>query len=219
MDASLVKQQILDVPPPFVRSDATFTALINAQAFAESLYTIGSDASSGNLSVTSSSNGYLSAWGEIFGITRAANESNAQFLNRLTGTLVNPVGTAASIIQFGQLILGQTIEVNTNPNGIGYTINIPSATSSDLIDRFIASLNRIRPAGVPFTINLETEPLILETYAYAGSPSFAGAYLGYGTEPYTYTLSSSTPSATLLAPDNIVTDPLLNNNVALGFVS
>ena len=37
-----------------------------------------------------------------------------------------------------------------NPSGLGYTITLPAAMTAAQVQAFLLSLNRIRPAGVPF---------------------------------------------------------------------
>lgn len=219
MDASQAKSQLLDLPNPFTRTGVAFDSIISSQAASLGLYTFGSDTSSGSISVSGASDGWLSAWGEIFDVQRAPSEGNVRFSDRIRFTLQSPVGTVSAIETFVKFILGVSVIVTEYAGAPGYEISIPASVSNSSIDSFLKFLSRIRPAGVPFNVVLQTNPLILTSYSYVGSSGFAGAYLGYGTEAYSFTLGASTVNAVPQAPDQLLTDPLLNGQVSLGFVS
>lgn len=215
---ALVQAQLLDLPPTFMRPGSVFAQIYASLAAGESTYTIASDGSAYSISMPTSLNGWLQVWGEILGIPKNPGESDFFYSVRIQATLAAPVGTPAGIQSWSRFILGTNgVVVSENLNAGGYTISIPTGLSTGAISNWLMSLNRIRPAGVPFTLAEDTNPLILGTYSFIGASGFAGAYLGSGTQNVSLNLSASTTNSQPLTSEILLIDPFLNGQVSLGF--
>jgi hypothetical protein len=218
MDPSLVQDQLLDLPVPFIRPGTVFAEIYASLAAGESVYSLASDGVASSLYMPSSLNGWLAVWGEIFGLPKNSGESDFFYATRILNTLTAPVGTPMGIVSWTQFILGTTnVSISENLNQGGYSISIPANLSNSTITNWLANLTRIRPAGIPFSVTTQTNPLMLGSYAYIGGSGFAGAYLGFGIETLGLNLSASTNNSQPLVSEILLTDPLLNGQVSLGF--
>jgi hypothetical protein len=163
-------------------------------------------------------NGWLSVWGEILGIPKNSGESDFFYSIRVQATLIAPVGTPSGIQTWSRFMLGsQAVYVTENLITGGYAISIPANLPPQTITNWFLDLNRIRPAGIPFTVNAQTAPLMTGTYSYIGGLGFAGGYLGFGTQMIPLQISPNTNNAAPLASEVLLADPLLNGKVTLGF--
>ena len=218
MVPSLVLSQLLDLPPAFSRPGTTFQQIYSSLAAGESSYALASDGLKYSESMPTSLAGWLAVWGEILGIPKNPGESDFFYTIRVQATLMAPVGTPSGIETWSRFILGiQGIYVVESLTTGGYNISVPIGTPIQAFTNWASSLNRIRPAGVPFTVNEQTNPLMLGTYSYIGSLGFAGSYLGTGGSVLPIMIPESTNNAQPLASEVLLVDPLLNGKVTLGF--
>jgi len=218
MIPSLVLTQLLDLPPAFLRPGTTFQQIYASLAAGESAYTLASDGLKFAESMPTSLNGWLAVWGEILGIPKNSGESDFFYSIRVQATLIAPVGTPSGIQTWSRFMLGtQAVYVTENLITGGYAISIPANLPPQTITNWFLDLNRIRPAGIPFTVNAQTAPLMTGTYSYIGGLGFAGGYLGFGTQMIPLQLGPNTNNAAPLASEVLLVDPLLNGKVALGF--
>jgi len=218
MTPALVLSQLLDLPAPFMRPGSIYAQIMASLAGSEALYTTASDGIQFELSMPTSLNGWLGVWGEILGIPRNPNESDFFYSLRVQQTLVAPVGTPQGIQTWSRFILGtQSIYVVENLATASYTIQIPVSLPTTAISNWLSNLARIRPAGIPFNVQITTSPLMLGTYSYVGASGFAGAYLGTGAQAYSLNLNSSTNNIQPLVSEILLQDPLLNGQIQLGF--
>lgn len=215
MNVSQALQQILDLPLPFRRPSSPFSWIMNAIAGGLTEYTASSDGIQNEESgITSSSASWLDVWGQIFDIQRLSQESDSAYRFRVLYTLASGVSPPLAIQSWSRLFLStNTVYVTESFPTAGYSISIPSGLSQSLLSSWVLGLARIRPAGVPFTVTEQVGPLILGSYAYVGSTSLAGAYLGAGSTPLNIALGTSTLNASPLVATPLLTDPLLNGTV------
>jgi len=218
MIPSLVLSQLMDLPPAFLRPGSTFQQIYSSLAAGEASYTLASDGLKYSESMPTSLNGWLSVWGEILGIPKNSGESDFFYSIRVQATLIAPVATPMGIQTWSRFILGtQAIYVTENLITGGYTISIPVNLPPVALTNWFGDLDRIRPAGVPFNVEAQTAPLMTGTYSFIGAMGFAGAYLGFGTQPVALQIGPNTNNAAPLASEVLLVDPLLNGKVALGF--
>lgn len=217
MDPAAVLAQLLDTPPTFQRPGAPYSWVMGGLAAGEAGYTQASDGVVGMSSGIPTSQGpWLSTWGEIYDLPRLAGEADAAYSARILFTLAAPVAPPLAIQSWSRLFL-QTSSVFVGeafPN-VGYTISIPAGLPAATITAWLSGLARIRPAGVPFQVLIQTGPLMLGTYSFIGGSGFAGAYLGVGSTPVTASIGASTLNARPSISTLLLTDPLLNGLLGL----
>jgi hypothetical protein len=202
--------QMNDLPATFKQVDATYPQLVASVAVGLAAYTdtadeIGAEATS----ITSAQYGWLDVWGLLFGIQRNAGEADFLYRSRIQNTLFAWVGTRPAIIEWGTLILNQTITL-TEKSGGGFTIVFPASLSADAISSFVASLNRIRPAGVPFQVAVQSTGLYLDTINYLDCAAVTGAYLIDSLTYLPLSIGAETANAVPILPSFYLNDPTLN---------
>lgn len=218
MQPILVQTQLLDLPPAFKRPGTVFSAIYSSLAAGESIYTLASDGVASAQSMPTSLNGWLAVWGEILGLPKNPNESDFFYSIRIQKTLLAPVGTPYGIQVWSQFILGNpNVIVTENLAMGGYTITFPETLTATSVQNWLTNLNRIRPAGVPFNLLAQTNPLMIGTYSYIGAPGFAGSYLGFGVTAYPLDIDASTQNIQPLVSETLLSDPILNGKVQMGF--
>lgn len=218
MDLALVLDQILDIPPAFRRPSVPYSWLVGSLAGGITSYTQASDG--GELPVAgipTAFGAWLDVWGQIYNLPRLGGEADAAYQARIVYTLTSPVVPPLAIQTWSRLFLGtNAVYVTESLPTVGYAISIPAGLPVTLIQNWISGLVRIRPAGVPFTVNTQVGPLMLGTYSYIGSTGLAGAYLGAGASRLNLSAGTSTLNATPAIATVLLTDPLLNGGVSLG---
>ncbi len=218
MTPAQVLAQLLDLPPTFKRPGVIFTQIYNSLAAGEASYALASDGSIPPQTMPRALGPWLTVWGQIFGIPRLAQEADLAYSARIRNSLTSPVGTPQAIQAWSRYFLNSTqVTVVENLNsGVGYVIEIPAGLPTQLLENWLESLDRIRPAGVPFSVVLQTNPLMLGTYSYIGASRFAAAYLGFGTSSYNPSFDALTPNAEPLISTVLLDDPSLNGGLVLG---
>lgn len=213
MNFADVLSTLLDLPGPFIRSQAPFTQLMDALAFEMSLETTGNDGLLSQVQTfANAQDGWIDIWGLLFGVPRNANEGNGPYSARIQETILAWVGTPSAIQRWINLFApGGTTTENT---GGGYNINLPASMTNAQIAAFVVSLNRIRPDGVPFTVNQGSGALFLGTVEYLGAGNIIGSYLSTGASLANLTAAAITNSTAPLLPTLMLTDPILNPSLA-----
>lgn len=216
-----VLAQLLDLPSTFTRPGEVFRWLYNSLAAGESQYTLASDGIAAELYQPSALGPWLSTWGEILGIPRLPGESDLAFSNRIQNTLEVAVGTLAAVQAWTSYFLDTPLVSVTEaaPGQVGYTISIPAGYPAQTIANWITTLDRVRPAGVPFNLAEIAGPLMLGTYSYIGGSGFAGSYLGNGAVTVPLSIPASTTNARPLVGTTLLTDPNLNGQLSLGLTA
>ena len=210
MDFSSVQAILNDLPPTFTRPGAPYTQLVDAETGALVAYTLGADGMAAQAaSFANAQDGWLDVWGLIAGVPRQDGEANAPYATRIGETLLAWVGTLPALQQWLDLFApgGQVAE---NLTGLGYSVTLPGSMTAAQAAAFIATLNRVRPAGVPFSLNGGNNGLFLGTVNFLGEGRTQGAYLSTGASAAAPDLSPMTNNAAPLLPTLYLTDPSLN---------
>lgn len=215
MDFSTIQSRLGQLPSTFLRSGNVFGAWQAAQAFQLSEYCSTADSLSNQMNFSTAWFNFLDIWGELFGIPRQPSEANLAYQNRITYILQSPVGTLYSVKAFSQFYFSTPITVTENANGLGYNIYLPSSLTSSVINQYLIALEKIRPAGVPFSLYTVLEVLYLNTYLYVGAAYVNGPYLGGGNQQISNAIPEPINSSQPILPFLLLTDPLLNGQVTL----
>jgi hypothetical protein len=213
MDIAAVLAQLRDLPPTFQPNGNPFTQIQAALAQAEALMTSSADQTFAQVAQFDGAvDGWIDLWGLLFGLPRQDGEGNLPYATRIGETVLANVGSLAAIQVWINLFApGGSVAVNQS--GVGYTINLPPMTKTQA-GFFLASLNNIRPAGVPFVVNIATGiAMFLGTETFLGAVQIEGAYLINSLATLFGSIGSTTPSAQPLIPTLFLSDPALNAGV------
>ena len=209
MNLKSVLAQLNDLPATFQPAGNPYAQIVTALGTAESLYTLGADSTLTQvLAFTNALDGWIDVWGLLFGVPRYQNEGNIPYATRITETVLAWVGTLPAIQTWINLFApGSSVTENTP--GPGYAISVPATMTTQQVSNFLQSLNRIRPAGVPFTLQQKTPGLFLGTEAFLGRGESIGAWIGTGMTTGVNPLNATTCSSQPLIPDLFLVDPYL----------
>lgn len=209
MDFSTVLARLNDLPNTFKRDGAPYTQNIDAIALGLATFTQAADATSQQTqNFMNAVDAWLDVWGLLWGVPRIANEANSVFSVRIARTILAWVGTVPAIQRWLNFYApGGTITENSS--GLGYLITLSGSMTTAQATQFLISLNRIRPAGVPFVVNLTGGGLFLGTTEFLGDGNIAGSYLAGGTTSFPLP-GASQGNATPLLPTLLFDDPTLN---------
>lgn len=215
MDNLQVLTQINNVPQPFKRGNTTFLQFVDSYRAAISRYTNSSDGILEQLNFASAFGGWLDLWGLLLGLTRKNNESDAAYSIRITVTLTGGAGPVEAMLNWVQVAWGVTISITeyTSP-ACGYTITFPGTLTSVQINQILSGLTQIRPAGVPFDVQISNIGTYLDTINFLDAGLVTGAYIGGGTTPFNPTLGAGTNNSPPLLPELLLTDPTLNPSLS-----
>lgn len=210
MDFPADEAQLNDLPSTFTRPTPWYTQLIDSISVELSQFTLGEDAtftqvSSYGLAV----DGWLDLWGLLWGVPRNNGEANSTYATRVQRTVLAWVGTLPGM-QAWVNFYAPGGSVTENSNGFGYLLVLPSSMTLVQIMAFLHSFNRIRPAGVPFTLFQSGSGPFLGTTEHLGQGILVGAYLPSGANGTTPPIGSGTPNAAPLIPTLYMSDPTIN---------
>lgn len=214
MDFAAVNARLNDLPSTFTRDGPPYTQLIESIGTELTTFTDAADATMSQvLNDDMALDGWLDVWGLLWGVPRIQNEANSTFNTRIARTVLAWVGTLPALQQWMNFYAPGGI-VTENPSGLGYALQFPATMTLFAIQVFIAALNRIRPAGVPFTISQIGIGLYLGTESFLNTGAPKGAYLTAGTVPVPLNIGDSTPNSLPLLPSLYFQDPTLNPSLA-----
>lgn len=207
-----VEAQLNDLPDTFKRQGAPYTQLIDALSSGLGGFTAGVDGVTAQTAAfLQAQGGWLDVWGLLFLVPRNSNEGDAPYQTRILETVLAWVGTVPAIEAWLKLFSpGGAIVENT---GVGYSLTLPATMALGGIIEFLLNFNRIRPAGMPFTIRQATGGLYLGTVAFMGLGRVQGSYLEAPTSVQLLTLAALTNNARPMVPDLFLIDPSLNGLV------
>ncbi len=213
MDFPATLAVLNDVPSTFKRVGAPYAQLIDSLASTLSQFTLGEDATMTQVaSFVGAVDGWLDVWGMLFGVPRNQGEANSTYATRVQRTVQAWVGTLPGIQAWLNFFApGGSVTENA---GLGFTLLLPSNMSVGQVSAFLVSLARIRPAGVPFTIQQVGAGLFLGTEAFLGTGSVIGSYLTAGTQAVTLAEAATTFSSQPLLPTLYLADPTINPSLA-----
>lgn len=209
MNVTSVLAQLNDLPTTFRRYGAPYTQVVDTLANTLALYTNGVDSTVAQLTYSVATDGWLDVWGLIFDAPRNINEGDIPYRLRVSNTVLAWVGTLPALqVWLGLFAPGGTI-AEASP-GPGCAITLSAAMTTAQITAFLSTLARIRPAGVPFTVNAVSAGAFLGTLDFLGVGMLPGAYLSSGTSPVTLPFGASTNNAVPTLPGLYFVDPTLN---------
>jgi hypothetical protein len=210
MDFPAILARLNDVPSTFKRDGPPYTQFVDSIASALAIYTNSSDATAVQVqSFPAAVDGWLDVWGLLWGVPRNADEANSPYATRITRTVLAWVGTLPALQQWA-IFYAPGASVTENANGLGYNITLPPILTTAQVAEFLQSLNRIRPAGIPFSASQIGGGLFLGTVEFLGKNTVQGSYLTSGVSDVNASLSASTPNSVPLLPTLLFTDPTIN---------
>ena len=210
MNYAAVLAQINDLPATFTPAGKPYSQIAAARAAALSVFTNGADATEQQVQQFSNAiDGWIDVWGLLFGIPRNTNEGNVPYALRIVETVLAWVGTLPAL-QAWVSLFATGGSVTENASGFGYTITLPGSMTFSQAVVFVASLGRIRPAGVPFVVVGGGLGLYLDAEAFLGQGVVFGSYLTGYSAPGTFNLNATTNSSQPLIPSLFLSDPNLN---------
>lgn len=213
MDFNTVLSRLQNLPATFLRSDNTFNAWENSQAFQLSEYTYSADSLAQQTNFSTAYFNWIDVWGELFGIPRNSNESTILYKPRISTLLQYPVGTLFAVQAYSEYFWNTTVTVTENTSGVGYSITLPSSINTSLIPSYLENLQKIRPAGVPFVIKQNFQSTFLNTFSYVGAPGIAGPYLGGGVQTLSVTIPEPITNSQPILPTALLADPILTSQI------
>ena len=198
-----------DLPDTFKRVGPPYTQIIDSLASALSLYTLGSDATFGQVaSFADTVDDWIDIWGLLFGIPRDQNEANAAYKAHIQKVMTAWVGTVPAIQAWMDLFApGGTV---LESQGGGYIMSFTGVTSLTQIAAFLRLFNRIRPNGVPFQVQQAGLGLYLNTEEFTADGRVVGNYLTSLSSAIALALGASTPNAVPLLATILIEDPTVN---------
>lgn len=210
MDFPAVQQQLNDLPPTFLRSNATWLQWMDALSAGLARFTIGADGVAAQGTFANARFGWLDVWGLLFGIPRMANEADSKYSTRIVFTLNTGAGTVLVMQEWIALVYNLFVAITDSATAFGYTITFPPIATSDQINAVLSALGQVRPAGVPFIAYSQNIGTYLDTVNYLNASLITGSYLGGGSSSVALTIGAATNNSTPLFPQLFLTDPVLN---------
>jgi len=206
-----VMATLSDLPSTFTRSTAWYTQLIDSLAAALTFYTQNADATMDQVAnFTNAWGSWLDVWGLLFGFPRLDGEPDITYSARIQNTLLAWVGTVPAIEAWLALYVTGTTVTENSP-GSGYALTFPGSVTLAQIRTFLVSFNRIRPVGVPFSMQQAGLGLYLGTDEFFGDGRVVGNYLTASSTPVGLNIAASTPNSAVVLPTLLLTDPSLNS--------
>jgi hypothetical protein len=213
MNFSDVQAQLNDLPSTFTRQGAPYTQLIDALSTGLAGFTVGTDGVMSQVaSFGMAQGGWLDVWGLLFLVPRNQNEGDRPYALRISETVLAWVATGPAIQAWITLFApGGTVTENL-PN-VGYRLTLPATMSLAAIAQFLQNFNRIRPDGVPFTLQQASGGLYLSTEAFLEMGMMQGSYLAEPTSGQALAIAATTNNAQPMIPAIYLTDPSINGLV------
>ena len=213
MDFALVEQQLNDLPATFKRDGAPYTQVVDSLAALLDRYTNASDGSINQVADFSGAQfGWLDIWGLLFGLPRQANEADQLYGPRIQYEVMAGNGTPVGMAYWIRAVWRVSATIVEALPALGYSITFPASVTDTQIAEILASLSRVRPAGVPITsVSRLGTGLYVTTINFLGASRVTGAYITGGTTGLGFILYPATNNAEPILPDILLTDPVLNS--------
>lgn len=214
MDFPSVTARLNDLPTTFKRNGPPYTLLIDSIGWQLAMFTLAADATSQQvLAFGPALDGWLDVWGLLWGVPRQQNEGNSPYALRIARTVLAWVGTLPAIQAWVDFYAPGGTVVENLPN-VGYIITFPGNMTTAQITAFLISLNRIRPAGVPFVIQQAQGGITLGTDIFLATGAPKGAYLTSAIQGLALPIGPSTSNTVPLLPNTYFSDPSLNPSLS-----
>jgi hypothetical protein len=212
MNFAAVLAQLNDLPSAFTRPGPPYTWLAASLAVSDALSTeTCDDTVAQTLTFANAQDGWIDVWGLLFNMPRNQNEANSLYAARIQETVLAWVGTLPAL-QAWIALFAPGGSIAENISGLGYVITLPAAMSQTQVQNFLQSLNRIRPAGVPFSVNVAAGGLFAGTanFTGGGGGGVMGDYLSAATSSLALGISPTTQNSVPLLPTTLLVDPTIN---------
>lgn len=206
-----VLARLSDLPDTFLRQGPNFTAFQAALTNGLHKFTNSVDGAVNQAQATQAIGKWLDVVGRARNMPRYNGEPDATYLARIAYLLNTPGGPPNAIL--GLLaIIGQTASPTLTESfaTCSWSIGVNAGISTTKQAQLTNALGYVRPAGVPYQINVSRGGLYLNTLNYLGRPRVTGAYLVSSTNSLPLNMSSNTNNAINLLPTTYLTDPTLN---------
>jgi hypothetical protein len=214
MDFPTVLARLNDLPSTFRRNGPPYTQLIDSIARALAGFTLAADATEAQVSAfTVALDGWLDVWGLLWGVARQQNEANSSYGTRISRTVLAWVGTLPAIQAWVSFYAPGGTVVDNYPT-LGYSITLPPTMTPAQVTSFLRSLNRIRPAGMPFTVNQTASGIFLGTQVFIGTGLSQAPYLTGTAINLALALNPVTPNTVPIIPTTFMSDPTINPSLA-----
>lgn len=211
MDAAAVQYYLNDLPKTFKRPGTGYAQWMASLGFGVSSWTEASDAVMAQVSFTQAQWGWLDVWGQLFGIPRLNEESDAGYLPRIQALLILRGATPVSIRSFMQVLYGVNCTIVEQFGSVTWLLKLNSPVPGVSYNALATALGRVRPAGVPFTpFQIAAGGCFISTVNFLGGSRVPGSWINTATTPQGFTLSAGTPNSVPLLPTSYLTDPTLN---------
>jgi hypothetical protein len=215
LDLPSVLARLNDLPRTFKREGPPYTLLIDSIGWQLAMFTLAADATSQRvLTFGAAFDGWLDVWGLLWGVPRQQNEANSSYSIRIARTVLAWVGTLPAIQAWLDFYAPGSV-VTENLPAVGYVITFPASMTLAQITTFLLSLNRIRPAGVPFTVVQAVGGITLGTDIFLDTGAPKGAYLSSAVNALALPIGPSTNNTSPLLPTVLFSDPTLNPSLAI----
>jgi hypothetical protein len=228
MNFQQIQTILNDLPATFRRPGNPFLQYIDALVSALTRGGIAADGvAAEGTDFSQAQYGWLDTWGLLFNIARQQNQRDANYSNQIAYTVNVSGGPPVQIIRWLSVVFGITVEISENIPGVGYSLLFPPVVTTPQLVAMILSIAYVRPAGVPFTVLVESgggagggAGTYLTTINFLDAPRAAGAFLAGGSGTLQdLGIGPSTNNAQPLLPDLFLIDPTLNPSFAASGVA
>ena len=210
-----VLKTLNDLPSTFTRSGPNFAAFQASLTNGLHKFTGSVEGALLQAQPTQAVGKWLDVVGKLRNIPRFNDESDSDYLTRITYLLTTAGGPPNALLGV-MMTIGQTsATITENFSACSWSINVIGGTPSGAtLSQITSSLGYVRPAGVPYAINVSAGGLFLNTLNYLGRPRVTGAYITNASTNLPLNLSANTNNAINLLPTTYLTDPTLNPSLA-----
>lgn len=237
MNFDQVQAQLTDLPATFRRQGNPFGQFIDALTAQLERMAMASDGQVAQGTFAQSMAGWVDTWGMLMNVLRGQNQPDGAYKNQIGYTVNARGGPPLAISQWIYFIFGIQVQIVENIidqnittlsgvpiitetgqeivtlqsiGGLGYTIIFPANVTPAQIAQIIASISYVRPAGVPFNVQVASDGTYVQTINFVNAPKVTGAYLASGVAAATPSLSAGTNNSPPSIPTLFLTDPTLN---------
>lgn len=215
MDWNGIVARLNDLPATFQRQGPNFNAFQNSLVNGLHKFTNSVDGVVNQAQASQAVGKWLDVVGRARNIPRYNGEPDATYLSRITYLLTTPGGPPNAIIGLLQILGQSTTTISENFTTCSWSTNINAGSqSASAIAQITGALGYVRPAGVPYQLNVSHGGLYLNTLNYLGRPRVTGTYLVNATNSIPLNIPSNTNNAINLLPTIYLTDPTLNPSLA-----
>jgi hypothetical protein len=212
MNWSDVAAVLNSLPSGYLRTGSAFAAWQNSLTAASVRFTGGVDAITAQTSFGAAVGHWLDVWGRMLGVLRNAGESDSDYRNRISLTLLSWRGTVVGIESYLELAMGLSAVVSESFPAVGWALNIQVGYALSAAQKSILGVNLafVRPAGVPYTLNEVSGGLFLTTGNFLSGTRFPGSWLVSQNRLTGVAIPSTTNSPVSTLPTTWLTDRTLN---------